>query len=118
MGSSDIFTYLIPVNYKLTIAQLTRLIGAMTLEEFMNLLSTTRYKFFAANLRNGTMEQEYTRIIDKIFLYNMTRYPASMTTVNYYLFRKDNEIRRLTTAVECIRYGLDQKKKQEYLLQP
>lgn len=115
MGASDIFTYLIPVNYKLTAEQLSKLISAATLDEFMNLLSSTRYKAFATYLRNGTMEQEYTRIINKIFLYNITRFPASMSVVNYYLFRKDKEIKLLTSALECIRYDLDLKKKQEYL---
>ena len=115
MGSSDILTYLIPINYRLSVVQLGKLISAATLEEFMNLLSTTKYKNFALYLRNGTMEHEYTRIISKIFLYNITRYPASMAVVNYYLFRKDKEIDLLTTALECIRYGLDLKKKQEYL---
>ncbi len=117
MGTSDIFTYLIPVNYKLSISQLSRLVAALTLDEFMNILSSTRYKDFVFYLKNGTMEQEYLRIINKIYLYNMTRYPASMTVVNYYLFRKDREIERLTSALECIRYGLDQKKKLDYILQ-
>lgn len=115
MGTSDIFTYLIPVNYKLTAAQLSRLISSSTLDEFMNQLGSTRYMYFVEYLRNGTMEQQYLKILNKISLYNMTRYPASMSTVNYYLFRKDLEIKRLTTALECIRYGLDQKKKQEYI---
>ncbi|MDF2539906.1 MAG: hypothetical protein K0S76_2927 [Herbinix sp.] len=117
MGAAEIFTYLIPVNYKLTIAQLTKLISSVTLDEFMNLLSTTKYKDFVTHLRNGTMEHEYSRIINKIFLYNITRYPASMTVVNYYLFRRDMEIGRLTSALECIRYGLELKKKQEFILQ-
>lgn len=117
MNSADIYTYLIPVNYKLTISQLNRLIGAVTLDEYTNLVGTTRYKGFVQYLRNGTMEHEYARIINKIFLYNITRYPASMTVVNYYLFRKDKEIGMLTSALECIRYGLEQKKKQEYLQQ-
>ena len=115
MNSADIFTYLIPINYKLTIAQLSKLIAAVTLEEFINLVSTTKYKGFVKFLREGTMEHEYDRIIKKIYLYNMTRYPASMTVVNYYLFRKDKEIGLLTSALECIRYGLDLKKKQDYL---
>ena len=115
MSSADIFTYLIPINYKLTIEQLTRLVSAVTLDEYMNLLMNTRYRFYVKYLRDGTMEREYDRIINKIFLYNITRFPASMATVNYYLFRKDKEVKLLTTAVECIRYGLDQKKKQEYL---
>ena len=117
MNSADIFTYLIPINFKLTVAQLSKLIGAVTLEEFINLVSTTRYSGFVKFLRDGTMEHEYDRIINKIYLYNITRYPASMTVVNYYLFRKDREIGLLTSALECIRYGLDFKKKQEYLQQ-
>lgn len=116
MGAADIFTYLIPINYKLSTVQLSKLISAVSLDEFMHLLTTTKYKAFATHLRNGTMEQEYTRIINKIYLYNITRYPASMTVVNYYLFRKDHEIGLLTSALECIRYRLDLKKKQEYLL--
>jgi V/A-type H+-transporting ATPase subunit C len=117
MTPAEIFTYLIPVSFKLTIAQLSRLVAAVTLDEFMSILITTRYKSFIAFLKNGTMEREYVRIINKIYLINMTRYPASMTVVNYYLFRRDMEIGRLTSALECIRYGLDLKKKQEYILQ-
>jgi V/A-type H+-transporting ATPase subunit C len=117
MGSSEIFTYLIPVNHKLTISQLSRLVAAVTIDEFLNILSTTSYKGFISYLKNGTMEYEYSRIINKIYLINMTRYSASMTAVNYYLFRKDLEVGRLTTALECIRYGLDQKSRQEYMLQ-
>jgi len=117
MNAADIFTYLIPVNYKLSVSQLSRLVGAVTIDEFLNILSGTRYKFFIEALKNGTMEFEYARIINKIYLLNITRYPASMTVVNYYLFRKDMEIGRLTSALECIRYGLELKKKQEYILQ-
>jgi len=116
MSASEIFTYLIPINYRLSTVQLSKLVSAATLDEFLQLLSSTKYKEFVNNLRNGTMEQEYSRIIEKIYIYNMTRYPASMTVVNYYLFRKDREIGLLTTALECLRYGLDVKKKQEYLL--
>jgi V/A-type H+-transporting ATPase subunit C len=117
MGASDIFTYLIPVNYKLTKAQLARLVSAVTLDEFMNLITTTKYKHFATHLKDGTMERSYNKIINGIYLYNITIYPASMTTVNYYLYQKDMEIGRLTSALECIRYGLDYKQKQDYILQ-
>lgn len=117
MGASDIFTYLIPVNYKLTKTQLMKLISAVTLEEFMLVLNTTKYVNFAVHLKNGTMEHEYYRILNKIYQYNTTRFPVSMSEVNYYLFRKDMEVKSLTTILECIRYKLDYKKKQEYLLQ-
>lgn len=117
MGASDIFTYLIPVNYKLTKAQLMKLIGSSTLEEFMTGLKSTKYANLIEHLKNGTMEHEYYRILNKIYQYNSTRFPASMSEVNYYIFRKDMEVKNLTTMLECIRYNLDQKKRQEYLLQ-
>ncbi|MDD3014860.1 MAG: V-type ATPase subunit [Candidatus Gastranaerophilales bacterium] len=117
MGASDIFTYLIPVNYKLTKSLLARLVSTVTLDEFMKQIGNSHYKNFSAHLKNGTMEREYNRIINNIYLYNIAKHPASMTTVNYYLFRKDMEISRLTTALECIRYGLDSKRKQDYILQ-
>ncbi len=116
MNSAQIFTYLIPVNYKLTPEQLSRLVQTVTIDEFINILNGTRYRRFVDSLKNGTMELEYSRIINKIYQANITRYPASLTTVNYYLFLKDWEVQRLTSALECIRYGLDQKKKQEYVL--
>jgi V/A-type H+-transporting ATPase subunit C len=117
MGAAQIFTYLIPVNYRLSVSQLSRLVQSATLDEFFSILSSTRYRYFVSSLKDGTMEQEYIKIINKIFLINMTRYPASMTAVNYYLFRKDMEIGQLTSALECIRYKLDVKRKLDYILQ-
>jgi len=116
MGASDIFTYLIPVNYKLTRDQLVKLISSVTLEEFMINLGKTKYSSFSEPLKNETMEQEYYRILNKIYLYNKTRFPNSMAEVNYYIFRKDMEVKTLTTLLECIRYRLDIREKQAYLL--
>jgi len=115
MGASDIFTYLIPVNYKLTKDQLMKLIGSVTLEEFMINLDKTKYGDLAQYLKSGTIQQEYYRRLSKIYQYNATRFPNSMSAVNYYLFRKDMETRHLTTILECIRYQLDYKEKQQYL---
>ncbi len=117
MNAAQILTYLIPIYYKLGASQLSRLVQAATVDEFLNILSSTRYKSFVANLKDGTMEQEYIKIINKIYLLNMTKYPVSMTAINYYLFRKDMEIGQLTSALECIRYKLDVKKKLDYILQ-
>lgn len=117
MNSAQIFTYLIPVSYKLSPAQLSRLVQAATIDEFLNNLNSTRYRKLIEFLKDGTIEYEVNRIINKIYQTNITRYPASMTPVNYYLFLKDLEISRLTSALECIRYGLEQKKKLDYILQ-
>jgi V/A-type H+/Na+-transporting ATPase subunit C len=117
MNSADIFTYLIPVNYKLTKSQLARLVTCGSVDEFTNLLNTTRYKFFYKSLREGTLEIDFNNYINKIYQINVKMYPDSMSTVSYFLYRKDMEIARLTTAVECTRYRLDTKDKLKYILQ-
>jgi len=116
MGASDIFTNLIPVCYRLTNEQLMKLIGSVTVEEFLNNLTLTKYAGFVPYLKNGSMEHEFYRILNRIYKYNATRFPASMSEVNYYLFRKDMEIKNLTTILESIRYRLDNRKMQENLL--
>ena len=35
------------------------------------------------------------------------KYPYSLAVIDEYLFLREEEIKRLTTAMECIRYGLD-----------
>lgn len=116
MGATDIYTFLIPVNYKLTREQLVGLISSVTLEEFLINLGKTKYNSLAGPLKNGTMEQEYYRILNRIYRYNAAKFPNSMAEVNYYIFRKDMEVKILTSLLECIRYRLDIRQRQEYLL--
>ncbi|MBH1942347.1 V-type ATPase subunit [Mobilitalea sibirica] len=117
MPSSDIYSFIIPVNYRLTKEQLHRLVESATLDEFMNILKTTHYNSFAGSLHDGTMEHVYRNIITKIYRNNKINYPSSMATVNNYIHEKEAEINRLTTALECIRYGLDPQVKLKYILQ-
>ncbi|MDF2544040.1 MAG: hypothetical protein K0S47_3758 [Herbinix sp.] len=117
LNAGDILAYLIPINYKLSKDQLMKLAGTASIEEFSSVLSSTYYKAIYQHLADGTIETDYKHIIQKIFQVHTTKYPASMTTVNYYLYRKELEISQLTTALECIRYGLDPKDKLKYILQ-
>ncbi len=117
LSTEDILSYIIPVNYRFSKEQLLKLINASTTEEFASLLKSSHYKFVWDSLNNGTMEQTYIQILNDIYKKTKTKYPASMSSVNYYLFQKETEIARLTTALECIRYGLDPKEKLQYILQ-
>ena len=42
------------------------------------------------------------------------KFPYSLSAVNTYLFLKEEEIHKLTTTLECIRYGLTAKETLEY----
>lgn len=116
IAPADILSYIIPVNYKLSKEQLIRLVKASTFDEYLTILKSTHYHTLVDSFLNKTTEETCQSILNKIYRQNLMKYPASMNTVNYYLHRKEKEISRLTTALECIRYGLDPQEKLKYIL--
>lgn len=116
LSSTDILSYIIPINYKLTKELLAKLIKASTTDELVNILKSSYYKDIYTSLLDGTIEGTYQETLTKIYKLNKSRYPASMNEVNYYLYQKETEIARLTTALECIRYGLEPIDKLKYIL--
>ena len=66
--------------------------------------------------------REYVEKIERQYLKHivMTAYqnhPYSLASFLGYLFLKEEEIYRITTALECIRYGLSEKEILGYILQ-
>lgn len=115
--SSDSYAYVIPVNYKLTKAQLAKLMETSSLNEYIAILKTTYYEKFSTTLVDGSIEIAYKKIISKINQDNKSDYPSSMAPINNYLFQKQVEVNRLTTALECIRYKLEPQDTLRYVLQ-
>lgn len=115
--ATDSYSYVIPIHYKLKNEQLMKLIEASTIEEFITILNTTYYKKISATLMDGTMEVYFQKIMMNIAENNAARYTSSMAPVYAYLFKKQIEIKRLTTAVECIRYKLEPEDTLRYVLQ-
>ncbi len=115
ISPAELLSYIIPVNYKLSKEHLLKLIKSASLEEYIAILRTTYYKELVSSLTEGTIEFTYQRIIDKIYKENKAKYPASMSAVNDYLHKKETEIAKLTTVLECIRYKLDPKDKMKYI---
>ncbi|MGB8451106.1 MAG: V-type ATPase subunit [Anaerocolumna sp.] len=114
--STDSYAYVIPITYKLTRDNLMQLMETTTIEELITILKTTYYEKISLFLADGSIENTSQKLIAKIYKDNMSLYPASMSPVNYYLFLKQNEIKRLTTALECIRYKLEPQDTLKYVL--
>ena len=57
--------------------------------------------------RNLTMEQMYEDCLYHLYTADRRQNPYSIASINMYLFLKEEELRKLTTAMECIRYGLN-----------
>ena len=115
--TTDSYSYVIPIHYKLKNEQLMKLIEASSIDEFIARLNTTYYKKISSTLLDGTMEIYYQKIMLSIAENNAARYSSSMAPVYAYLLKKQIEIKRLTTALECIRYKLEPEDTLRYVLQ-
>lgn len=117
LHSSDNYSYIIPVTYKLPKDKLVKMMETSTMEEFIAVLNTTHYATLSPSLLDGSIEVSYQKLISKIYETNKMKFPTSMAPIGYYLFKKENEVQMLTTALECIRYKLDPQDTLKYVLQ-
>lgn len=120
---SSIYNSIIPIHYKLTADQLMNLVEAGSIEEMVSVLAGTYYKYedladqsLADHREEFPVETLYKKSVSRLYRSNMKKYPYSMCTIHHYLFIKELEIDRLTTALECIRYGLDSAEALDYIL--
>lgn len=111
----DIYALTIPIHYRLRFSEFKALVDAPTVEEFLHQLETTKYGK-KLEFEDGRMPEEQCRAIIKgVFLADRRKNPYSMASVNTYLFLKEEEIDKLTTALECIRYGLSSRETLGYI---
>jgi V/A-type H+-transporting ATPase subunit C len=105
---ADIYSLLIPINYRLKPEEIKSLVESENEGEFRNRLDNTWYgkmgrKFFG---ESPDLEKLYSAIIEKIYSISAREDPYSFATVNTYLHRKEKEIHRIITLIESIRYSL------------
>ena len=115
MLAPDIYSMTIPIHYRFSMEEFKALVEAPTVEEFINQVERTKYgsKIKFADARS--IEQQYKEVIKAAYLSDRRYHPYSIATINTYLFLKEEEINKLTTALECIRYGLTVKETLVYL---
>lgn len=106
LSPADIYALLSPVRYKLSRQDLIRLTEASGEEEFARILEGTWYakRFKALSVDN--LEEMYIQILGETLRKESRDNPYSVIMIYSYLYRKKHEVDRLTTALECIRYGL------------
>lgn len=112
----DIYLMMIPIQYRIKPDEFKALVEAPSVGQFMQVLENTYYKRYFDSVReNISIEQLYKECLHKLYIADRRRDPYSIATVNTYLFLKEEEIDKLTTALECIRYGLTQRETLGYL---
>ena len=102
----DIYSLTIPIHYKIKVDAFKALVEAPNVEEFEKLLEDTYYARRYQIEDGKSLEKMYKAILKHLYLLDRRKDPYSVAAINTYLFLKEEEIDRLTTALECIRYGL------------
>lgn len=106
MSAVDIYALIIPVNYKLKKSDIAALVEAEDNNAFSAVLDSTYYGRHFEEAAPDTLENLYNYIMKHVLSSAAKRNPHSIAVMYRYLYFKDHEIRRLTVALECIRYGI------------
>ena len=115
MSSPDIYALLIPVNYRLRKRDITALVEAENMSAFEAALSATYYGKHYEKLTPNTLEEMYSHIMNHVLSKEAKEDPYSIATIYCYLYHKEHEIDRLTTVLECIRYGVNPDDTMSYI---
>ena len=106
MKPADIYLLLIPIHYKLSTDLVKELVEAPGLEEFETAVARTTYARHYNFKQQLTIEQMYLDCLNYLHTLDRRRNPYSIAVINTYLFLKEEEIKKLTTAMVCVRYSL------------
>lgn len=115
MKAEEIYALTIPIHYHLRMEEFKKLIESSSVEEFMALVEETRYAKHYQFEDGRTLERLYKDTLKHLYLLDRKRNPYSIAAINTYLFLKEEEIDKITTALECIRYGLTKGETLAYL---
>lgn len=111
----DIYSLTIPIQYHLKHDEFKALVEAPSVEEYVKLVEETYYAKHYDIGNERTLEQMYRDTQRVLYLADRRRNPYSVAAINTYLFLKEEEIYKLTTALECIRYGLSSRETLAYI---
>lgn len=115
MLAPDIYALTIPYHYRIGVDEFKALVDTPTVEEYEHKVAKTYYAKRYEIADSGTIERRYKDILKHLYVTDRRRDPYSIATINAYLFLKEDEIDKLTTALECIRYGLSRGDTLGYL---
>ena len=115
LSSTDLINIIIPIDYKLKHHQIRKLIESESLSEFEQLLRDTFYGNKFEIIENYSLEDAFGKLQRNLNKLDCRKNPYSVAVIKAYLYNKENEVQKLTTTLECIRYGYDPKDIEQYL---
>ena len=115
MKAADVYALIIPVHYRLNLEQVKQMAEAESTEEMLNFAKETRYGKYLQEMEKPNLERVGSMIQENVHRALMRQNPYSAACLEVYLYRKEQEVHRIITAMECVRYGLPAEKIREYL---
>lgn len=115
MPATSIFALVIPVTYRLRDEEIRAMATASDEKELEELLGQTYYGRHFQEVTAGELENLYRQLLDRIYGEERRRNPYSLAVVTAYLHDKEEEIDKLTTVLEGVRYGLEPQETLEYI---
>lgn len=112
----DIRSILIPIHYKLKEDAVRLFIDAPGTEEILSLLKQTYYaRYIDEEINTISIETLYRKVIGKIRSLYILKYPYSAACMENYLARKEEEVDKLTTLLEGVRFGIGPQEIRRYI---
>ncbi|MFV0364494.1 MAG: V0D/AC39 family V-type ATPase subunit [Suipraeoptans sp.] len=112
---ADIYSVTIPIQYRLKVNDYKALVESAGIDDFLAKLGNTYYDKRYHFTESKTLEQLYKECMFNLYISDRRNNPYSIASINTYFFLKENEIDKLTTALECIRYGLAPRETLGYI---
>ena len=105
----------IPVNYKLSREDIQSMVEAASAEEALQLFGHTWYGKKFNRHKDITLEEFYSINLQELLEREARRHPYSVAILFRYLYSKEQEVRRLTLALEAVRYQMPPEEAMRYI---
>jgi V/A-type H+-transporting ATPase subunit C len=116
MSEADLFSMLVPIRYHLSMQDCKALVGATSVEDFFHILNDQTFygKKYSFDEEHG-IEEVTKKWTAHLYETAYRNHPYSVASIYNYLYLKEQEIHTITTAIECIRYGLSESETLAYI---
>lgn len=115
VDKDTIYTYIIPIYYKLKKNQIRNMIEAKDFEEFYDIVKTTYYSTALKSFEGGNAEKAYFSFVSKMHKKAVSQSPMSLAPIRYFMYHKKIEIANITRLIEGVRYSLKPNEIIRYL---
>lgn len=111
----SMYTLVIPINYRLKDEEIRAMVMAESMGKLKELLEQTWYGKHALDFEWDDLENLYRQFLRRLYWEERRKNPYSMAAVTAYLYDKEQEIDKLTSVLEGVRYGLSSQEILSYV---